>query len=148
MFSSILPNASSTTKFVQNGHPKVTSTFRFAVLSLMRSISQNPSRFSARRLQLFPILWLRKWILDIALSNNLSSSDTFRVCLLFINIFRCLLKIWNPHLNSNHIISHDARSRTNNYTIYPGALNSSQLAQSTMLYQQLLTPLLCRPTSP
>ena len=33
MFSSILPNASSTAKFVQNGHPKVPSIFRFTVLS-------------------------------------------------------------------------------------------------------------------
>ena len=47
MFSSILPNASSTAKFVQNGHPKV-SQLLDSVLSLMKSISQNPSRFSVR----------------------------------------------------------------------------------------------------
>lgn len=39
-------------------------------------------------------------------------------------------KIWNPHVNSNHNISHDTRSRTNNYAIYPGALND------TYIYEQ------------
>ena len=34
------------------------------------------------------------------------------------------------HVNSNHNISHDARSRTNNYAIYPGALND------TFIYEQ------------
>ena len=40
------------------------------------------------------------------------------------------LKVWNPHVNSNHNISHDARLRTNNYAIYPGALND------TYIYEQ------------
>jgi hypothetical protein len=40
------------------------------------------------------------------------------------------LKIWNPNVGSNHNISHDARLRTNNYAIYPGALND------TYIYEQ------------
>ena len=77
-----------------------------------------------------PILRLRKWILDIALSNSLSSNDTFQGML---TLHRCCwnpLKFWNPHVNSNHNISYDARLRTNNYAIYPGVLND------TYIYEQ------------
>ena len=89
------------------------------------------SEFSEpRRLQLSPILRLRKWMLDIALSNDLSSNDTFQG-MLTLHRYRVLLKIWNLHVNSNHNISHDTLSlRTNNYSIYPGGLND------TFIYEQ------------
>jgi hypothetical protein len=123
----------------------------------MKYISQNPFRFSVRVFRIpapstFPILRLRKWILDIALSNSLSSNDTFQgiLTLHLHHLCRDPLKIWNPHLNSNHNIPHDARLRTNNYAIYPGTLNDTYIYEQSE-YDALSTatfPLQCHRQHP
>ena len=106
-----------------------------SVLSLMKSISQNPSRFSVR---VFRTPAASSYSYPTATKVDLGyrsvqQSEQQRYVPRYAyssSIFSGPTKLWNPHINSNHNISHDARSRTNNYAIYPGALND------TYIYEQ------------
>ena len=135
MFSSILPNASSSAKFVQNGHSRVPSTFRFTILSLMKSMSQNPSRFSVRVFR-NPAASTFSYPMATKMDfgyRSVQQSEQQRYVPRYAfssSLLSGLLKLGNPHISSNHNISYDARLRTNNYAIYPGALND------TYIYEQ------------
>ena len=135
MFSSILPNASSSAKFVQNGNPKVPS-LRFTVLSLMKSMSQNPSRFSVR---VFRTPVASNFVYPMAAKvdfgyRSVQQSEQQRYVPRYASYsfpFLALTESAKPaHPTSNHNISYDPRLRTNNYAIYPGALND------TYIYEQ------------
>ena len=134
IFSSILPNAFSTAKFVQNGHPKVPSTFRFTSFSheiyLPEPLSVLcPSFFRTPAASSYSYPTATK--VDLRYHSVQQSEQQWYVPrYAYSSYFSRPTKLWNPHVNSNHNISHDARSRTNNYAIYPGALND------TYIYEQ------------
>ena len=104
MFSSTLPNASSTAKFVQNGHPKVLSTFNShfflswnispRTLSVLCTSLQNPSALnfclsysyeSGSWIPFCPTVW--------------AATIRSEVCFLSIAI----VEIWNPVITTSHM---------------------------------------------
>ena len=99
----------------------------------MKSIPQNPSRFSVRVFRT-PAASTYPMATKVDLGyRSVQQSEQQRFVPRYgysSSILSGPTEMWNPHLNSNHNISHDARSRTNNYAIYPGALND------TYIYEQ------------
>ena len=101
-------------------------------------MSQNPSRFSVRVFRTpaasaFAYPTATKVDLgyrSVQQSEQQRYGPRYAYSLSRYIYYRDPPKICNPHVNSNHNISQDARSRTNNYAIYPGALND------TYIYEQ------------
>ncbi|KAF8816783.1 hypothetical protein BYT27DRAFT_6377321 [Phlegmacium glaucopus] len=118
MFSSILPNASSSAKFVHNGHPKNSSRFSVRV-------------FRTPTASVFPYPMAAK--VDLGYRSVQQSEQQRYIPRYASSSSRMsgLIGVPEPsHDTSNHNILYDTRLRGNNYAIYPGA------SSDTFIYEQ------------